>query len=278
MHMRLPVLIFLAAEALFLPRQVLGGDLYLSVAGYSSQLIEIGNGQYLYVYVVSDMWPPQGLSQIKFAIPTPPCVELVDLYPQPSSGSVETGAVFDFNDCATGRKTIVNLIYRTTIVDSCCPLMIRPYDSRFEFTVEGADCNGFPVRVDRTNVVLYSPGMTGCGGPTVPSNPWPPDGATNVPLAPELLWESEPTAGTGLGVFETRLFFGLTPNPPLINATVYPPHPLGPLAPSTTYYWQVISIVYDFGGAGVGPVWHFTTTSSTPIRSSTWGAIKALYR
>jgi hypothetical protein len=244
----------------------------------SSPFVEVANDELVRLFIVADMWPGQGLTEIRFAIPTPPCATLLRVFPTPTSGTLETGAVFEFDGCVTGRSRIVTLQYLTSAVDSCCPLMIRPYQSTTGFDVEGTDCNGTLVRVERSNVVLQPPGFPDCGHPTVPSNPWPPDGASDVSLTPTFSWESEPTAGTGLGTFEMQMHIGLTPDPPLFEVAVFPPFtPGSSLEPATTYYWRIWSVVFDFGGT-LGPVWHFTTTTATPVRSSTWGAIKALYR
>jgi hypothetical protein len=190
---------------------------------------------------------------------------------------VETGTTIDVPDCGTGSRVIATLVYFTTNVDSCCPILIRPYQSSFGFDLEGTDCNGVPVMLDRRNMVVQPPGMPGCGGPTVPSNPWPSDGATEVSPSPTLSWESEPTAGTNLGVFEMRLYLGTTPDPPLLEYYAFPPLDIGPLQPATTYYWKILSYVSDFGSQ-MGPLWSFTTSAETPVQATTWGAIKALYR
>jgi hypothetical protein len=179
--------------------------------------------------------------------------------------------------CATGEQVVAALFYFATDVDSCCPILIRPFQSAFGFELEGTDCNGSPVLVGRRSIIVQPPGMLGCGAPTVPANPWPPDGATDVSLTPELSWESEAPVGTNLGVFEMRLYLGTTPNPPLVEYYAFPPQTIGPLEPSTTYYWKIVAYASDFGSS-MGPIWQFTTTSPTNTRSTTWGAIKAMYR
>ena len=52
----------------------------------------------------------------------------------------------------------------------------------------------------------------------------------------------------------------------------------GALQPNTTYYWAVqLSSGLETGVRS--PVWTFTTGAGTvPVRSTTWGAVKALYR
>ena len=61
------------------------------------------------------------------------------------------------------------------------------------------------------------------------------------------------------------------------------PNPFGPvsLAPNTTYYWMAGNICdppSDDCADALSEVWTFTTGDGTvPVRSTTWGAIKALY-
>jgi hypothetical protein len=209
---------------------------------------------------------------VKLAIPTPPCLTLIDGPP-----GIETGTTLNLGGCAAGVRVIAALFYIATDVDSCCPILIRPYQSAFGFELEGTDCNGSPVMVDRRGIMVQPPGMPGCGAPTVPANPWPPDGATGVSLTPELTWECEAPVGTGLGVFEMRLYLGTTPDPPLVEYYALPPQSIGPLESSTTYYWKIGAYASDFGSS-MGPTWQFTTTPPVNARSMTWGAIKAMYR
>jgi hypothetical protein len=52
----------------------------------------------------------------------------------------------------------------------------------------------------------------------------------------------------------------------------------GSLFPTTTYYWKVSAWHLGPGGTTTTPVWSFTTEDAVPVKQSTWGAIKALYR
>lgn len=253
-------------------------DLSSDQTTYGWPFIDAVNNGIVIVYVMAGVSPGPGLSQVKFAVPTPPGLMLVEVSPPPVTGSVETGTVVNLTACGYGTRFVMQLIYLVTNVNSCTPLIIRSYQSAYGVDVEGADCHGNPVLVEHQNVVLHPPGLGGCGAPTVPSNPWPPDNATGVSLSPALSWESEPTAGTGLGVFEMRLFLGTVPDPPLAEYYALPPQSVGPLLPGTTYYWKIVSYTTDFGSS-VGPVWRFTTAGSpVPVQSSTWGSIKAMYR
>ncbi len=239
---------------------------------YAWPFIYTSSGSLVFVYLVAGVSAGSPIEQVKLAIPTPPCLTLVM-----GPAGIESGTTLDLIGCGSGTQVIATLIYVTNNLDSCCTLLIRPYESVFGFDLEGTDCNGGPVMVDRRGLVVQPPGVLGCGGPTVPSNPWPPDGATDVSPTPALTWESEPTVGTNLGVFEMRLFLGTTSDPPLVEYYAFPPHTVGPLEPSTTYYWKIGSYVSDFGSA-TGPVWQFTTAATVSVQRSTWGAIKAMYR
>jgi len=221
------------------------------------------------------MSPGDGIKQVRFGIPTPVGLTLGQVTSPPNSGSIESGAVYDVNGCGPSQVLLTDLVYLVNAVNACTPLLIRPYSG---YDVEGLDCHDSVVVLDRVGVTLRPTGFAGCGAPTTPSNPFPPDGTAAVSLSPTLRWESEPTAGTGLGVFEMRLYFGTNPDPPIVDWYANSPHPMGPLTPGTTYYWKIFSVVSDYGYAE-GPVWQFTTMGNVvTARKSTWGSVKALYR
>jgi hypothetical protein len=92
------------------------------------------------------------------------------------------------------------------------------------------------------------------GPPGTPASPMPANGATGVTTAPLLTW-------TASGATSYDVNFGTT-SPPPPAATGRPSNTYAPstLAPSTTYYWQVVA--RNGGGATTGPVWSFTTETS----------------
>ncbi len=98
--------------------------------------------------------------------------------------------------------------------------------------------------------------------PTIPINPNPHDGATNVSIHNlELTWSS---GGGDVTYYE--IYFGTDPTPDAseyIGAGSEPQLLFGyDLVPNTTYYWRVDAV--NSSGTTTGDVWHFTTASSLP--------------
>ncbi len=91
--------------------------------------------------------------------------------------------------------------------------------------------------------------------PYEPSNPIPPDGATNISIEVTLNWVcGDPDPGDKV-TFD--VYFGTTTPPQKVasNVTEYNP---GILDFNTTYYWQIVA--WDnYGASTEGPVWSFTT-------------------
>ncbi|WKZ70867.1 MAG: FISUMP domain-containing protein [Melioribacteraceae bacterium] len=94
--------------------------------------------------------------------------------------------------------------------------------------------------------------------PSSPSNPTPADGAINQSINSNLYWDCSDPEGDPLTY---RIYFGTTPNPPLIESNHltknYNP---GILSENTIYYWKIIS-EDNHGNATPGDVWDFTTAS-----------------
>ncbi len=230
------------------------------------------------VFVVARSW--FGLRGIEFAAPPPECAQVLVLGESPrfpATGSIESGISIDFGQCLTGMIDVMSITFFTTGIDTCCPWGIVQHPGSLSGDVEGFDCDSSRVYVRGRMNTLRPRGRTDCGYPTVPKNPFPPDGATDQPLFVTLDWESQPTAGTNLGVFFCNVEFGTVPDPPIELWNIGPPQGVGPLLPDTTYYWRVTAIVTDYGST-TGPLWHFRTGGLVAVHKSTWGAIKALYR
>jgi hypothetical protein len=245
----------------------------------SGRFIDVHESGLVGLYVVVEY--ATGLTHVEFSAPPPECMGSVTLvttnYYFPYVGDIETGVSLSLGDCLTGTITLASMWFVGASVDSCCPYDILPHISAVTGEIEGLDCTGNTVIIESSIHTLRPVGMMGCGAPTVPSNPIPPDGAVNQPLTVMLDWESEPTAGTNMGVFFANVYFGTDPDPSVELWNLNPPQQVGPLTPHTTYYWKVKSIVTDYGWT-MGPLWTFSTGAGVPVKQTTWGAIKSLYR
>jgi hypothetical protein len=103
--------------------------------------------------------------------------------------------------------------------------------------------------------------------PTAPASPTPVVGATSVTTAPTLRWTC-----SGASSYTVRLG---TSNPPAqvasgIAATSYAP---ATLTGGRTYYWQVVGV--STSGSTAGPVWSFSTATSTTTPPPATGALPA---
>lgn len=98
---------------------------------------------------------------------------------------------------------------------------------------------------------------TGVGVPQLPSAPTAPNpsnGAAGVTTTPKLTW-SAPGAAT------YALSFGTSNPPPLVASDLATPtYSPSALAPSTTYFWQIVA--RNSAGTTIGPMWSFTTGTS----------------
>jgi hypothetical protein len=92
--------------------------------------------------------------------------------------------------------------------------------------------------------------------PATPAAPVPAAGAVDVTSHPTFTWSA-----SGATSFDVR--FGPT-NPPTEVSTGQSPASYTPetLAPSTTYYWQVVA--RNSSGTTDGPIWSFTTGATPP--------------
>ena len=115
---------------------------------------------------------------------------------------------------------------------------------------------------------LILSGISVPGAPTVPSNPNPADGATDVPVDTALSWNSNDAVivfespGVSADWTNWYVFFGTDPDAleliceDLSEPTCDP----GILDYATIYHWQVIA--KNDNGITRGPIWSFTTQNS----------------
>ena len=190
------------------------------------------------------------------------------------TGNMDSGFVVDFGSCFQGSSTVMEfLLLPTSAFGNCPTFQLTPHPSYGG--IRYFDCDDVPHRVERSTGMRLNPSGT-CFVSSAPYDPYPADGATNVPLTLSLEWSfDEPQCGDISGR-EDNIYFGTSPNPPFLDIWGGEPYPLQPLQPSTTYYWKVRTRAY--GLIGTSPVWSFTTISTVPAKQTTWGAVKALYR
>ena len=126
---------------------------------------------------------------IEFSAPPPECLSGATLIEESTPfikiGSIETGVKIAFGSCYIGAIHVMTLKYYSVGIDSCCPYKVMPHSLSISGDIEAYGCS-IPVPdtvyvYGETSTVIPE-GMTGCGGPTIPSNPSPPDGAINQPL------------------------------------------------------------------------------------------------
>ena len=156
---------------------------------------------------------------------------------------------------------------------SCCWYPPLPNPESASGQIEVFDCGDNPV------AALGVPALVGQGFPPRVSDPHPANGATGVPLDADLGWTVD-WCSVGLGVGWTDVYFGTSPDPPLVSSnfdgTAFDP---GPLSGGQTYFWKLRVVDTDApGDPTVTPVWSFSATAAVPADNSTWGTIKALYK
>lgn len=270
--------LLLGAWSAAAPAQVM---LYINTHGHPGpeQFIYDTGGTFEVQVVLDGIRPMEG---VWFALKLPECEGLWfnnasyggDLH----MGSLETGVYVFWAGCFTNFPCVVaTLTFYSTGIDTCCFLEFVPDSVRG--TAWGTDCNYEKIPVYTINSALAPAGSGyACGAPPPPTNPSPPDGAVNQPLSTALSWDQElPPLGCGLCTCATTLLWGADPDHMQGTWDVGPPFAIGPLQPSTTYYWKV----YREGlcsSVTEGPLWSFTTEEGVAAETSTWGRIKALYR
>ena len=235
--------------------------------GNSCEIADPGPNGLITVYVLVRF--SAGVTGVQFAAPIPPeagYTYLAENCPYYPIGNSQSLVSFGLGQCMTGDFVVMDILFYHSSAGNPC----TPYKAQ-----NGAiytDCNfgEHPLYCD--GVALNSNGQC---NPVPIRNPSPANQAIDVPLTVELNWDDAyyicdaPLAPQGTGV----VYFG-TASPPPYSASATANHTVGPLTPSTTYYWRIYGD-YPYVSS---PTWSFTTTSSTPAHTATWGAIKALYR
>jgi hypothetical protein len=252
-------------------------SLFADTNGYSCDIADPGLGGVATVYVVlrDDQ---SGVTGLRFASPIPVnsgFSYLDNASPYVVIGDPASGFDVGLGTCFDGSVTVIMEMHllKNVAGDPCTFLRVTPHPGDSEALYADCEFAQHPLLYG-AGAVLNSDGS--CSKAPPPYDPGPPDGATGIPLLTALSWNfDDPDCGDISGKYGD-LYFGTTPDPPFYSFEGDPPHPVGPLQPATTYYWQVR--VRAFGSLPVSPVWSFTTTNSVAVHASTWGAIKALYR
>ena len=93
--------------------------------------------------------------------------------------------------------------------------------------------------------------------PNTPSNPDPPDGASDIYIEDVLQWTGgDPNSGDTVTY---DVYFGKSSPPPLVKEGLsQPAYDPGTMDLDTTYYWKVVAEDRQ-GLTSTGPIWHFTT-------------------
>jgi len=115
---------------------------------------------------------------------------------------------------------------------------------------------------ESNNEIDYEFTVEGNNPPNAPSDPNPPNGATNIDINADLSWNcSDPDPGDTVTY---DVYFGISSTPPKVESnqseTVYDP---GVMEYGTLYYWMIVA--WDNHGASTaGQIWSFTTEANNP--------------
>ena len=253
----------------------------IMLSSQPDQYVELGElTGFVSVYVVVTSSP--GVTGVRLTAPLPECLAGALLLSESSPfaniiGDSQTGATVDFGECLTANAfggihvlTMSLFVPAPQQFESCCRFATQPHPSAASGSVEWRDCMGsWQTALPSSEIV--SPWL-----PPEIIDRQPPNAATNVGLTAALSWQVS-FCSQGLGVYWANVYFGTSPDPPLVwvNTGQFSVSPV--LQPGTTYYWRLEVADTDAGGT-LGPVWSFTTETSLATKVSTWGRIKATYR
>lgn len=225
-----------------------------------------------------------GASATQFAIEMPPCAHYV-ITSWSVGGMLGIGdpvsGIFIAFGCTVGDVAVLELTLTRVgePTDDCCRARIVAHPDAITGEPEIVDCS-FENVVPAEGGCLWLNGFDRtCAITQAPSDPSPPDGATDVPLDVVLNAQvytpdfcCPPLFGDWVNVY-----LGTDADPPLVGLQAGVPFDPESLSPGTKYYWKLV--YHNTQAPSVSsPVWSFTTTNATPARTSTWGAVKALYR
>jgi hypothetical protein len=111
-------------------------------------------------------------------------------------------------------------------------------------------------------VWTFTTGLGPNNPPNTPSEPLPPDGASDIEIDTSLSWSGGDPDGDEV-VYDVFLeAYDNTPDVLLSNnqeETIFYP---GPLKTGTPYFWRIVA-KDEYGDQAIGPVWSFTTSEET---------------
>ena len=253
-----------------------------------------------YYYVIYEGDPAQygggEYKQVRFAVSPPPCTHDFAEAWVLGLGNVDpsvlqSGVTVALESCRSDRVVVARMAIFVLEEDpGCCPLRVVPDSGIPSGMIEFTRCDDEVVRLFEGTIGgnIGNPGTPCTGGTwTLPSNPYPRDGAVDVALDTDVAaivhWPPIVLGCFPLFGEMVRVFFGTDPNPPEISVDLFATVAFnpGPLQPNTTYYWKIIYQNTLGSGSqlpGEPAIWSFTTTGAVATKSSTWGAVKAMYR
>lgn len=167
-----------------------------------------------------------------------------------AAGRVTMAAAQTNPNAPTGLVHVATLTFHA-IAEGNASLSVSPRSLSSAAQGGSAGPTNIPGTGSASGVVIGSGGTLG-----TPSNPNPPNGATNVPSPTVTLSWSAASGATAYDVY-----FGTTSNPPLIGRTASTSQVVA-TSPGVAYFWRVVA-VGSGGQTASGPVWSFTT-GNTP--------------
>jgi hypothetical protein len=218
------------------------------------------------------------LKEISFSAPMPSCLGgyLAESSPFATTGNSQSGVTIDLGSCTTAPVKVMTIFYIAAANDACCAWLTAAHPSSASGQIEFVDCDDVTRHGEST---IRKPIWTCCYSFDVlsPYQPFPADGATGVSTEVDLTWlvpDQRCDEFFFLGTYPPGHFQDWTRDLDEYT-TGYDP---GTLQPNTTYYWAVsLACGIDIGVRS--PIWTFTTGAGpVTVTSSTWGAVKALYR
>jgi hypothetical protein len=131
------------------------------------------------------------------------------------------------------------------------------------FVISPTTDGNMTVTVTKRNYIPYEDNVEVISNqpPNVPSDPIPPDGATDVVIDADLFWNcSDPDEDP----LTYDVYFGLNSPPPLVSSNqTFKSFDPGTLDFTTTYYWVIVAWD-DSGESAQSPIWSFTTGANSP--------------